>query len=147
MFCLFLVLSVSRALGIPCRVVTNFLSAHDTNSNLTIERYIDENGELIQSRDMIWLDIFEPMRSWYIQKKKLIFLQLEPMSAKGWLLHFHCLLAKIRIQSDVHILRVALLKSHRSLADSAPQSAFGSLIKSVFLWLQLFGSTWKASNT
>ncbi|KAF6714860.1 Protein-glutamine gamma-glutamyltransferase 2 [Oryzias melastigma] len=46
--------TVSRALGIPCRVVTNFLSAHDTNSNLTIERYIDENGELIQSRDMIW---------------------------------------------------------------------------------------------
>uniref|UniRef100_A0A8C7ZGB4 Protein-glutamine gamma-glutamyltransferase 2 n=1 Tax=Oryzias sinensis TaxID=183150 RepID=A0A8C7ZGB4_9TELE len=46
--------SVSRALGMPCRVVTNFLSAHDTNSNLTIERYIDENGELVQSRDMIW---------------------------------------------------------------------------------------------
>ncbi|KAM9409486.1 protein-glutamine gamma-glutamyltransferase 2 isoform 2-T2 [Pholidichthys leucotaenia] len=46
--------SISRALGIPCRVVTNYLSAHDTNSNLTIERYIDENGALIQSREMIW---------------------------------------------------------------------------------------------
>ncbi|CAB1457839.1 unnamed protein product [Pleuronectes platessa] len=46
--------SISRALGIPCRVVTNYLSAHDTNSNLVIERYINENGELIQSRDMIW---------------------------------------------------------------------------------------------
>lgn len=63
----FLVLSVSRALGIPCRVVTNFLSAHDTNSNLTIERYIDENGELVQSRDMIWSDIFELAHSPFLQ--------------------------------------------------------------------------------
>ncbi|KAM9860105.1 protein-glutamine gamma-glutamyltransferase 2 [Aulostomus maculatus] len=46
--------SVSRALGIPCRVVTNFLSAHDVNSNLVIEQYIDEDGKLIQSREMIW---------------------------------------------------------------------------------------------
>lgn len=45
---------VSRALGIPCRVVTNYWSAHDTNSNLTIERYIDEKGNPIQSREMIW---------------------------------------------------------------------------------------------
>ncbi|TMS19801.1 Protein-glutamine gamma-glutamyltransferase 2 [Larimichthys crocea] len=46
--------SVSRALGIPCRVVTNYLSAHDTNSNLVIERYINENGDLVQSREMLW---------------------------------------------------------------------------------------------
>ncbi|KAK3556843.1 hypothetical protein QTP70_022280 [Hemibagrus guttatus] len=47
--------TVSRALGIPCRVVTNYLSAHDTNSNLVIERYVDENGKLLNtSRDMIW---------------------------------------------------------------------------------------------
>ncbi|XP_061583720.1 protein-glutamine gamma-glutamyltransferase 2 [Cololabis saira] len=46
--------SVSRALGIPCRVVTNFLSAHDTNNNLVIERYINEKGELIRSKEMIW---------------------------------------------------------------------------------------------
>ncbi|CAB1354207.1 unnamed protein product [Coregonus sp. 'balchen'] len=47
--------SVSRALGIPCRVVTNYDSAHDTNSNLVIERYVDENGQLVQtSKDMIW---------------------------------------------------------------------------------------------
>ncbi|XP_037535036.1 protein-glutamine gamma-glutamyltransferase 2 [Nematolebias whitei] len=46
--------SVSRALGIPCRVITNYLSAHDTNSNLVIERYVNENGELIQSKEMIW---------------------------------------------------------------------------------------------
>lgn len=47
-------LLVSRALGIPCRVVTNYLSAHDTNSNLVIERYINENGDLIQSKEMVW---------------------------------------------------------------------------------------------
>ncbi|KAM3877940.1 protein-glutamine gamma-glutamyltransferase 2 [Diretmus argenteus] len=47
--------SVFRALGIPCRVITNYMSAHDTNSNLVIERYIDEDGQPIQaSRDMIW---------------------------------------------------------------------------------------------
>uniref|UniRef100_A0A672IZQ9 Protein-glutamine gamma-glutamyltransferase 2 n=1 Tax=Salarias fasciatus TaxID=181472 RepID=A0A672IZQ9_SALFA len=46
--------SVSRALGIPCRVITNYLSAHDTNNNLVIERRIDENGDLIRSREMIW---------------------------------------------------------------------------------------------
>ncbi|XP_076870442.1 protein-glutamine gamma-glutamyltransferase 2 [Brachyhypopomus gauderio] len=47
--------TVSRAVGIPCRVVTNYLSAHDTNSNLVIERYFDEKGQLLNTtRDMIW---------------------------------------------------------------------------------------------
>lgn len=48
---------VSRALGIPCRVITNFASAHDTNNNLVIERYINENGDLVQSREMIWYEV------------------------------------------------------------------------------------------
>nr|XP_061814203.1 protein-glutamine gamma-glutamyltransferase 2-like [Nerophis lumbriciformis] len=46
--------SISRALGIPCRVVTNYYSAHDVNRNLVIERYINENGELIRTKEMIW---------------------------------------------------------------------------------------------
>ncbi|KAG5836150.1 hypothetical protein ANANG_G00251520, partial [Anguilla anguilla] len=47
--------TVSRALGIPCRVITNYNSAHDTNSNLVIERYVDDKGQPVQkSRDMIW---------------------------------------------------------------------------------------------
>ncbi|XP_006639496.2 protein-glutamine gamma-glutamyltransferase 2 [Lepisosteus oculatus] len=47
--------TVLRALGIPTRVVTNYMSAHDTNSNLVIERYFDENGSpLKKTRDMIW---------------------------------------------------------------------------------------------
>ncbi|XP_029995453.1 protein-glutamine gamma-glutamyltransferase 2-like [Sphaeramia orbicularis] len=45
--------TVSRALGIPCRVVTNFGSAHDTNANLVIENFYDENGEDM-SDDSIW---------------------------------------------------------------------------------------------
>lgn len=44
-----------RCLGIPSRVVTNYNSAHDTNGNLVIDRYLSETGqEERRSRDMIW---------------------------------------------------------------------------------------------
>lgn len=44
-----------RVLGIPCRVVTNFNSAHDTNGNLVIEEYYSETGKkLNHSNDSIW---------------------------------------------------------------------------------------------
>ncbi|XP_068588655.1 protein-glutamine gamma-glutamyltransferase 2-like [Cebidichthys violaceus] len=46
--------TVSRALGIPCRVVTNFGSAHDTDANLVIENLYDENGERMSHGDSIW---------------------------------------------------------------------------------------------
>ncbi|KAM4622658.1 protein-glutamine gamma-glutamyltransferase 2 [Discoglossus pictus] len=47
--------SVLRSLGIPSRVITNYNSAHDTNSNLVIEQYLDEQGQkLKKQKDMIW---------------------------------------------------------------------------------------------
>ncbi|MEQ2161390.1 hypothetical protein GOODEAATRI_009160 [Goodea atripinnis] len=52
--------SVMRLLGIPCRVVTNFQSAHDTNKNLTIDTYFDSKGvKKKESSDSIWsLELF-----------------------------------------------------------------------------------------
>ncbi|XP_031701206.1 protein-glutamine gamma-glutamyltransferase 2-like [Anarrhichthys ocellatus] len=46
--------TVSRALGIPCRVVTNFGSAHDTDANLVIENLYDEDGKRMSNGDSIW---------------------------------------------------------------------------------------------
>lgn len=47
---------VCRALGIPARSVTNFSSAHDTDGNLLIERFFDENDNPIfgKTEDSIW---------------------------------------------------------------------------------------------
>ena len=48
-------LPVLRCLGIPTRVVTNFNSAHDQNSNLLIEYFRNEFGELEGNKnEMIW---------------------------------------------------------------------------------------------
>ncbi|XP_068171540.1 transglutaminase 5, like [Antennarius striatus] len=47
--------TVMRVLGIPCRVVTNFNSAHDTNGNLVIEEFYTETGQKLScSKDSIW---------------------------------------------------------------------------------------------
>nr|AAA40420.1 transglutaminase [Mus musculus] len=47
--------TVLRCLGIPTRVVTNYNSAHDQNSNLLIEYFRNEFGELETNKsEMIW---------------------------------------------------------------------------------------------
>ncbi|XP_069351823.1 protein-glutamine gamma-glutamyltransferase 2 [Eulemur rufifrons] len=47
--------TVLRCLGVPTRVVTNYNSAHDQNSNLLIEYYRNESGEVQgNGSEMIW---------------------------------------------------------------------------------------------
>ncbi len=45
--------SVCRALGLPCRSVTNFSSAHDTDQSMTIDYCVDKNGEK-WNEDSVW---------------------------------------------------------------------------------------------
>ncbi|KAG8192992.1 hypothetical protein JTE90_028112 [Oedothorax gibbosus] len=48
--------TVCRSLGIPCRSVTCFVSAHDTDDSLTVDKYFDlEGNELPEfNSDSIW---------------------------------------------------------------------------------------------
>lgn len=42
------VTTVCRALGIPCRSVTNYVSAHDTNSTMTVDKFYTATGDEIE---------------------------------------------------------------------------------------------------
>ncbi|PVD20987.1 hypothetical protein C0Q70_19151 [Pomacea canaliculata] len=48
--------AVCRTLGIPCRSLTNFSSAHDADNTCTIDRYFDEAGNSLRNftNDSVW---------------------------------------------------------------------------------------------
>ncbi|ERL94345.1 hemocyte protein-glutamine gamma-glutamyltransferase [Dendroctonus ponderosae] len=45
--------TVCRALGIPCRATTNYVSAHDTNASMTVDKFFDIFGNKIEESDEI----------------------------------------------------------------------------------------------
>ncbi len=47
--------AVLRCLGIPCRVVTNYESAHDTDQNLVVDEYFSDYGvRPKRNQDSVW---------------------------------------------------------------------------------------------
>ncbi|KAI1899940.1 hypothetical protein AGOR_G00067100 [Albula goreensis] len=47
--------TVMRCLGIPCRVITNYQSAHDTDGNLIVDEYFSDYGVRPKmSKDSVW---------------------------------------------------------------------------------------------
>lgn len=48
--------TIARAVGIPSRIITCYAAAHDTQNSLTVDYFVDENGEVMEelNSDSIW---------------------------------------------------------------------------------------------
>ncbi|XP_066587609.1 annulin isoform X2 [Prorops nasuta] len=48
--------TICRTLGLPCRVITNYSSAHDTQNSLTVDYFVDNEGRIMEelNSDSIW---------------------------------------------------------------------------------------------
>lgn len=49
--------TVCRAIGLPCRPVTAYCAAHDTQNSLTIDYLVGDDGKIMEEmqNDSIWL--------------------------------------------------------------------------------------------
>nr|CAB3266930.1 transglutaminase [Phallusia mammillata] len=71
--------TVMRAIGIACRPITNFRSAHDMEYNMTIDEFYEEDGsksEVMNSGDSIWN--FHVWNEGYFRRPDL------PKGYNGW---------------------------------------------------------------
>ncbi|XP_077192302.1 protein-glutamine gamma-glutamyltransferase E-like [Paroedura picta] len=60
--------TVMKCVGMPTRLVTNFNSAHDSNGNLSIDKYYDPSGKSLKiGQDSTW-DYHVWNESWFVRK-------------------------------------------------------------------------------
>ncbi|XP_044250920.1 annulin-like [Drosophila takahashii] len=46
--------TIARSLGIPARIITCFSPAHDSDSSLTMDIFVDKNNKKLDHKDSIW---------------------------------------------------------------------------------------------
>ncbi|KAG0415675.1 hypothetical protein HPB47_007158 [Ixodes persulcatus] len=116
--------TMCRGLGIPARAVTNYYSAHDTHSSLTVDQFYDEKGQDVEkmNTDSIW-NFHVWTEVWMARP------DLEPGDYIGW----QVIDATPQEKSDDHGLRDPEV---RSLRHGDPSLRIGQRIstKAVGCW-------------